>query len=155
MKAWWQQLNAREQRLVASLSAVLVVFILYNAIWRPLNNNIENGQNKLIRQQELLAWVTSETSKYNALKGHVSHASSGSLSSIINRSAKSNNITIARIQPDSADVQVWIDNVSFSRLLTWLEQLASKEGIQVQNIDLTRADKAGEVRVKRLQLGKG
>ncbi len=154
MKQWWQQLNAREQQLISALSGVLVIFVLYSFIWQPLNNNIENGNRKLQQRQELLAWVSSETQRYQALKGGTIKASSGSLSSIVNRSAKSFDITIARIQPQSSDVQVWIDNIAFSQLLLWLEHLAVKEGIGVQNIDLTQGEQPGAVRVKRLQLGK-
>ncbi|GLX78920.1 type II secretion system protein M [Thalassotalea insulae] len=154
MKAWWQQLNAREQQLVSALSAVLVIFILYSFIWQPLNNNIENGHRKLKQRQELLTWVTTQTLRYQSLKGNAVSKSTGSLSSIINRSAKAYDISIARIQPQSNDVQVWIDNIAFSQLLLWLEQLSNKEGIEVLNIDLTQGEQAGAVRVKRLQLGK-
>lgn len=61
---------------------------------------------------------------------------------------------ITRVQPQSNNVQVWIDNVSFNQLLTWLEQLANNEGIQVKVIDLSQGEQPGQVRVKRLQLGK-
>ncbi|MCO4798480.1 MAG: type II secretion system protein M, partial [Colwelliaceae bacterium] len=89
MKTWWIGLNSREQRLVGSLIAVFVVFIFYSAVWQPLNENIEKGQNKLSRQQKLLTYVTSETQRYTAAKkSGVKQTSSGSLSSIINRSAR-------------------------------------------------------------------
>jgi len=156
MKAWWLQLNQREQHLVSSLGAVFVVFLLYSLIWQPLNENIEKGQQKLARQQSLLAWVNSETARFNAAKGSSSRrTSSGSLSSVINRSASSNNITITRVQPQGTDIQVWIDNIAFTQLLNWLEHLSTSEGVFVKAIDLTSGDESGLVRVKRLQLGKG
>ena len=58
------------------------------------------------------------------------------------------------MQPQGDDLQVWIDEISFNQLLTWLEQLASREGLRVKNIDLSLADQQGVVRVRRLQLGK-
>jgi general secretion pathway protein M len=155
MKAWWVALNLREQRLVGSLAAVFLMFIFYSAVWQPLNENIEKGQNKLSRQQELLTYVTSETQRYTSTKkSGAKQTSSGSLSSIINRSARKLNITITRVQPQSADIQVWIDNIAFTQLLTWLEQLSTNEGIQVKAIDITKSDQIGQVRVKRLQLGR-
>ncbi len=155
MKTWWLQLNVREQKLIASLGSVLAIFILYSFIWQPLNENIEKGQSKLSSREALLAFVSAETERYKSLKGKgVSH-SNGSLSSIINRSAREQNITITRVQPQSSDVQVWIDNVAFTQLLTWLKDIAINEGIQVKNIDLTSTELSGQVRVKRLQLGKG
>ncbi|WP_206483218.1 type II secretion system protein M [Thalassotalea sp. G2M2-11] len=154
MKAWWLQLNAREQRLISALSAVVIVFILYSLIWQPLNTHIEKGEQKLDKRNELLAWVTSETARYQAAKGQLARPSSGSISSIVNRSARSYDISIARIQPQNNDVQVWIDSVSFTQLLQWLAQLAEKEGIQVLNIDIAASERSGEVQVKRLQLGR-
>ena len=155
MKAWWLGLNSREQRLIGSLAGVVTVFIFYSLIWQPLNESLEKGQKKLTRQQELLAFVSTETQRYKAeKKNSATQASSGSLSSIINRSARQQAITITRIQPQSNSVQVWIDNIAFSQLLAWLEQLANKEGIQVDTIDLTKGEQPGQVRVKRLQLGK-
>ncbi|MEW6992202.1 type II secretion system protein GspM [Colwelliaceae bacterium 6441] len=155
MKAWWLELNSREQRLIGSLAVLLAIFLLYNFIWQPLNESIEKGEKKLARQQALLSFVTSETARYKAAKKVTgNNASSGSLSSIINRSARQNNITITRVQPQSQDMQVWIDNVAFIKLLKWLEQLSTNEGIQIKTIDLTKSEQAGQVQVKRLQLGK-
>lgn len=155
MKAWWLGLNSREQRLVGSLAGVLMIFIFYSFIWQPLNENIEKSQKKLTRQQALLTFVSEETQRYKAEKKNGNNqASSGSLSSIVNRSARQQAITITRIQPQSNSVQVWIDNIAFSQLLTWLEKLANKEGIEVDTIDLTKGEQPGQVRVKRLQLGK-
>ena len=58
------------------------------------------------------------------------------------------------MQPQGDDLQVWIDEISFNQLLSWLEKLASRDGLQVKNIDLSKADQQGVVRVRRLQLGK-
>lgn len=155
MKTWWLGLNSREQGLIGSLAGVVVIFIFYSVVWQPLHENIEKGQKKLTRQQELLTFVSAETQRYQAQKRSGNgRASSGSLSSIINRSAKQQSITITRIQPQSNSVQVWIDNIAFNQLLTWLEKLANNEGIHVDTIDLTKGDQPGQVRVKRLQLGK-
>jgi len=155
MKAWWQQLNTREQRLVAIMATLVMIFILYSAIWQPLNDSLAKANEKLIRQQALLTWVTDNTSHYQQVKrnGKVS-TSSGSLSGIVNKSANSYKLTITRMQPQGNDLQVWIDSVPFTKLLFWLEHLANNEGLRVQGIDLTHAERTGEVRVRRLQLAK-
>ena len=154
MKAWWNQLNAREQRLVASLGGVLVIFLFYSLVWQPLNENIEKGQKKVQRHQELLTYVSEEAQKYRLLKGSGVKSSGGSISSIVNRTANQNGINIDRMQPQGDDIQVWLDDVSFNTLLTWVELLSVNEGIQVKNVDLTKTDQAGQVRVRRMQLGR-
>jgi len=154
MKAWWQQLNTREQRLVSVMSVLISIFILYGLIWQPLTENIEKTTLKLERQQALLTWVTENTQRYQKAKRNAGANSGASLSSIVNRTSSANNITITRMQPQGDDLQVWIDEISFNQLLTWLEQLAISDGLQVKNIDLSSADQQGMVSVRRLQLGK-
>ena len=155
MKAWWQQLNTREQQLVGAMAALVMIFILYSAIWQPLNDNLTNANKKLARQQTLLAWVSDNTAHYQqAKRSSTVKSSQGSLSGIVNKSANSYKLTITRMQPQGDTLQVWIDSVSFTQLLFWLEHLANNEGLQVEGIDLTHADRVGEVRVRRLQLAK-
>ncbi len=154
MKTWWQQLNMREQRLVMAMSAVIGVFVLYGLIWQPLNESIATTKTKVERQQALLAWVEESTQLYQQAKRNGGKSTGASLSSIVNRTSRANNITITRMQPQGDDLQVWIDEISFNQLLAWLEQLATRDNLQVKNIDLSLADQQGVVRVRRLQLGK-
>jgi general secretion pathway protein M len=155
MKVWWQQLNTREQRLVASMAIVFLVFIFYSAIWQPLNNGLTEAQSKLARQQELLTWVQENTALYQQARRSSGKAkANGSISSIANRSAKTYKLTITRMQPQGDDLQVWIDSTPFTQLLFWLEHLANNEGLQVKAIDLTQGDRVGEVSVRRLHLAK-
>ena len=155
MKAWWQQLNSREQRLVAAMGVMGVIFIFYTAIWQPLNNSLVQEASKLERQQQLLTWVEENTAQYQQAKRSGGKAKlSGSISSVANRSAKTYKLTITRMQPQGDDLQVWIDSTPFTQLLFWLEHLANNEGLQVKAIDLTRGDRVGEVKVRRLHLSK-
>jgi general secretion pathway protein M len=155
MKVWWQQLNTREQRLVASMAIVFLVFIFYSAIWQPLNNGLTEAKSKLARQQQLLTWVQENTALYQQARRSSGKAkANGSISSIANRSAKTYKLTITRMQPQGDDLQVWIDSTPFTQLLFWLEHLANNEGLQVKAIDLTQGDRVGEVSVRRLHLAK-
>ena len=155
MKAWWLGLNQREQQLVAALGVFVIIFVLYRVVWQPLNDNIAKYEQKIDNQQELLSWMEQEISRYQALSGGQRRpTSSGSLTSIVNQAAARAGITITRIQPQGDDMQVWIENVAFNVLLSWLEGLANQQGLVIKNIDLDSGDSAGEVRVRRLQLGK-
>lgn len=155
IKAWWQGLNVREQRLMLVMSSVIAVFLLYSLLWQPLNENLSKTEQKLASRQALLAWVTENTARYQNVKAtNGGKKSRGSLSSIINRTANQQQLTITRMQPQGDNVQVWLDSAPFTQLLFWLEHLANNEDLQVQAIDLTQTDKQGEVRVRRLQLGR-
>lgn len=155
MQERWLQLNLREQRLVIAMASVVLVFILYSVIWAPLNDNIDAATKKVERRQELLTWVQKSSTIYkNAVGSGTSNNRNTSLSSLVNKTASKNNIAIARMQPQGENIQVWIDEVPFDNLLKWLEQLSIKEGLRVKSIDITDAEQAGVVKVRRLQLGR-
>jgi len=155
IKTWWQGLNVREQRLVWAMGSVISVFLLYGLLWQPLNDNVTQTQKRLASRQALLTWVTDNTARYQHVKSSTGvKKSSGSLSSIVNRTANQQQLTITRMQPQGETLQVWLDSAPFTQLLFWLEHLANNEGLQVQAIDLTKSDNEGEVRVRRLQLAK-
>ncbi len=154
MKTWWQQLNLREQRLVIVMSALISIFILYSVIWQPMSESIVKSKAKIDRQQALLTWVQESTQRYQQAKRSGGRNTGESLSSIVNRTSRIDKITITRMQPQGDDLQVWIDEISFNQLLSWLERLSVRDGLQVKSIDLSKADQQGVVRVRRLQLGK-
>ena len=142
--------------LTVAMGVFIVIFLLYNLIWQPINTGIEQTSKKLASQQELLGWVQEKTSLIKqSAKRASSGQSNGSLSSIVNRTARQNKIVITRIQPQGEDIQVWIDQAVFSGFLKWLDQLAAAEGLKVKAIDLSNTDEAGMVKVRRLQLGRG
>lgn len=155
MKEYWLQLNIREQRLVIAMVSVVTFFILYSAIWAPLNSNIEAATKKVERQEKLLTWVQENTSRYkSAASAGGARKGNSSLSSVVNKTASRNEIQIARMQPQGDSIQVWIDEVPFDNLLTWLAYLSSKEGIGIKAIDITHAEQTGVVKIRRLQLGR-
>ncbi|WP_019027312.1 type II secretion system protein GspM [Colwellia piezophila] len=155
MKVWWQQLNSREQRLVATMAVFFIIFIFYSAIWQPLNKSLAEANNKLARQQQLLSWVQENTALYQQAKRASGKKNfTGSISSAANRSAKTYKLTITRMQPQGDDLQVWIDSTPFTQLLFWLEHLANVEGLKVKAIDLSQGNITGEVKVRRLHLSR-
>ena len=155
MKEKWQQLNQREQWLAIAMSLFVLVFLFTNLVWKPLNNGIEKTQTKIVKQKELLAWVHNKTSIISTSgKSTNSTKSSGSISSIVNRTSKTNNIVITRLQPQGDNIQVWIDQVVFSRFLQWLDQLTLVEGLHVKALDVSTTEQEGVVKIRRLQLGK-
>ena len=155
MKLWWQRLQTREQTLVGLKGAIVAIFIFYSAVWQPLNEGLTKATQKLERQQALLTWVSDNTARFKeAQDSSKAKQGGGSLSGIVNRSANSYQLTVTRVQPQGDSLQVWLDSVPFTQLLFWLEHLVSSQGLIVEGIDLTRADRSGEVKVRRLQLAK-
>jgi len=156
LQAWFQGLSDSEQRLVKFGSGFFVLFVIYFVI-SSVSAGVAESERKLQQQQELNNWAlqqiaivkSSGTSKSN-------NKSSGSLTQVINNTARKFNITIARLQPQKTDmVKVGLDDVGFNRLVQWLQELQSKHGVSVENIDFAKADDVGKVKVRRLDLIRG
>ncbi len=155
MKQWWIQLQEKEQRLVIVMLVLVTFFIFYHLIWAPINDGLIKENQKLTRHQELLNYVQQNTHRYqNALKTGSQKAATGSLLSIVNRVAKSHQVNISRVQPQGDDIQVWIEQISFNKLMIWLDDLSQGQGLIIKAVDISEGDEKGMVRIRRLQLGK-
>lgn len=152
MKQKWQQLQPREQQLVLISAILLVVFISYSLIWQPLNANILKAEQKLARQQQLLTWVMEQGQTLQA--GASAPQASGSLTSIVNSTARQAGIKVSRMQPKGDSLQLWLDDIAFDQLLAWLLQLKQNYQLNIEAIDITNTDTQGVVAVRRLQLAK-
>lgn len=149
------QLSEREQRLVAISAALVFVAIFYWGIWSPLNMSLEQDKKAVENQIELLAWVQKNANKAVQLRsgGDNKNVFSGSLPQAVNQSANSLKIAISRMQPQGEELQVWIDQAPFNDILSWLQAL-EKTGISVLDIDIAESGLPGQVKIRRLKLGK-
>ncbi len=155
MQKWWRDLNQREQRVVLIMSFVVAVFLFITLVWQPLNENLEKAEVQVVKQQKLALWVKQNVVNYKKLKRSGGKQSSESLSSMINRTAKKLSITVARMQPQGDDLQVWVDEVPFDDFLNWMEQITAQEKAIIVAVDVALADKPGTVKIRRLQVAKG
>ena len=155
LKNRFQQLTDREQKLVLGASVVILIGIVYFAVYAPLQTSISQGKQALNAQKELLTWVTQNSNRAIQLKqsGNQGNSYQGSLPQAVNQTAGRANITIARMQPTGDDIQVWVDNAPFDDVLTWLDSL-EKMGISIIEADIAEGDAAGNIKVRRLRLSK-
>lgn len=155
MKEKWLALNQREQHLVIVMACFIGIFIFYMLIWQPLNNAISDKEKKITRAENLVTWLQEQQAQFHSLASSQRKTSNASLSTIVNRSASTKGITIARVQPQGEELNVSIDQVPFNVLMDWLENMSAQQGVSVKAIDLAKTDTKGVVRVRRLNLGKG
>ena len=155
LKAYYAQLNEREQRLVLISAVLVVIALFYWVIWSPLSQSVAKGQANLHSQQELLLWVQQNANRALQLQGSAKPSTkfTGSLAQEVNQSAGRLNIAIARMQPQGDELQVWIDQVPFNDVLSWLQGLESK-GIAILDLDIAETNAAGQIKIRRLKLGK-
>jgi general secretion pathway protein M len=151
---WFYALSEREQKMVSLAAAVSVIMIFYFALWAPLNNTLVQQQKALESQAAFAVWVEDQALRAAELRRSASGASfNGSLTQLVNQTTRSSSIEVARMQPVGDNLQISIDDVLFSDLITWLDML-ERRGVVVVQSDITETNNAGYVQVRRLQLGK-
>lgn len=150
IQQWWLSLVKREQLVVAMLAVVAFVFILQAMIFTPLYQGRENARNSVEKQSEILQWMQQRGQLAKTLKrSAVTIPANGqSISQRISSAAQRSKIEINRFQTSGDNsVQVWLDNVEFSKHLLWLEVL-HKQGIQLESISISKTSKEGMVSVR-------
>ena len=137
-------LEARERHALAALCVFLAALLFYLAVWAPLNTYVAQSQAERDRQWALLQYFQATAAEARAQKG--GKAASQSLLSEVSRSAQALGLNPSRIQPEGRDaVSVWFDQVAYTRLMRWLEQLADTRKIAVRQAALERRSVSGQV----------
>ncbi|WP_100658552.1 type II secretion system protein GspM [Alteromonas flava] len=151
----FKALTEREQWIVLVAIVVSIVGLFYLLIWAPLNNAITQSQVQIERQQELLSWV--QASSQRAIQLRRSNGGqrnfTGSLPQAVNQTTSRLNIVISRMQPQGDELQVWVDEAPFDAVVDWIHALENM-GIAVLQVDVTEAGSPGQIKIRRLQLGK-
>ncbi|MBZ9613021.1 type II secretion system protein GspM [Rheinheimera maricola] len=146
--SWWASLQQREQRLVGSAAVVVVVGMFYWLLWQPLHQAGDAQQQKLQAAQRQLSQLQQLLPQLSAAGPAVSR--NESLPQIISNSARSNAISVSRMQPSNDQLTLVLDDVSFERLLGWLHALQYQHGVKLVSLDIATAEKPGIVRVRRM-----
>lgn len=150
---YYQTKNDNEQKLLLVLAVFLPLFAVYSIV-STVNQGLESTRDKLEKQIDLNEWAAQQIAVIHAAKGKPSSTSQqGSITQLINASARKYGVTIARLQPQKTDsVRVGIEEVSFNKFTSWLSELENRHGIKVASVDFSRADASGRVKIRRLDL---
>ena len=147
----WSQLAPREQNLLKGLGAVLVVALIYFAIWQPTYHAQQLAERRVEGQQQQLLWLREQVARYQALSATQAQSEvSGSLSQRVNEAAANNKIQIARMQPQNNGLVISVDETSYQQAMSWLYALEQTYQLQVSTLDLARLDEPGKVRVRQV-----
>lgn len=147
--SWWQQLAAREQRLLLICLPVLLLGAFYWLIWQPLHQAQQrNAQALQQAEQQLVALQQAKPMLLQA--GADLQRTGGSLAQIVSNSARSFNVRVSRMQPQGEQLQLVLEDAPYEQLLPWLHQLYYQNGVRLVQVDLAATDKSGVVRVRRM-----
>lgn len=151
MKAWWDGLAQREQQLVAGGAGLLILLILYVAIWLPLQSSRARLTEQFEQQRETLRWMEQSAAEIRQLSARTANrrpATGQSLLGLIDQTARAQQLSdaVKRVQPDGThSVRVWLENAAFDDVIRWLGTLEQGHGVALEALNVERGEAAGRV----------
>lgn len=154
MRAYWSQLNRRQQRLLSAAMAVLVVAVLFVSVWEPLLESRNFEQERVAAQRALLDWLEAVEPAAAALRqGQAGARDLGgrSLLGLADQTARAAGLAgaLTRIEPVGENqVRVWLDEADFTATMRWLEGLSINHPVRAAQLEIERGRSAGMVNVR-------
>lgn len=140
MKAAWQRLSLREQRLLLAMGAFLLAVVAFSLIWQPTRQRLETMERQ--HQQQLAVSAQLQRAQPRSPPPVVTHQS---LSLRISESATAAGLEIHQMDTDNDVLRLTLSGDA-QALLQWLDR-TERDGVALQSLTLEKRDAVLEARV--------
>lgn len=150
----WQNLEAREKKLLLIGAGLGVIFILYHFIWQPVVNKRQRLQEQLYYQQQLLSTLKQQQQQIIQLRAtqqqkSTQQVSMRSLEQALSDHQLTSNIKQIR-QLNATQVSLSFSHVSFNELMQWLVYKLEKSSVFVLEFNVQQTKTTGLVNAELL-----
>lgn len=151
MKDWLASLPPRDRRTLVIGVAVVAIALLWAYGWYPLAQSRARLAAQVATAEANLAWMRGAAAQVKGLRaagGDVFDRAGKSLLALVDASAREAGLAAAlnRAEPvDAARVNVWFEAANFDQLATWMETLAQRHGVSVEELSVERVEGVGLV----------
>lgn len=149
----YQALEVREQRILAAGGIVVLVTVLYLAVWEPLIGLRQKARDELDQARataERLEILAAQLGSESGERPTAVLGAGQSLLSVVDQAGKTGTLAkpLSRIQPDGDDtVRVWLEAVPFDALVRWIDELEKRYAIVVTTAEI-ESESAGVVNAR-------
>jgi general secretion pathway protein M len=140
MKAAWQRMSLREQRLLLVMGAFLLAVVAFSLIWQPTRQRLETMERQ--HQQQLAVSAQLQRAQPRSPPPVVSHQS---LSLRVSESATAAGLEIHQMDTDNDVLRLTLSGDA-QALLQWLDR-TERDGVALQSLTLEKRDAVLEARV--------
>lgn len=140
---WYSSQNIRDQKIIKAVSAFIVfclVIVLFVQPFLAKQSLYQAKLNKSLATYEMLA-----ENAYKFQGQARGQASNAPILATVTQQAKRANINLKRFEPDGDGLRIWLADAVFDDAIGWLENLNSKHGIQIKQINVERSPQPGRV----------
>jgi len=155
MRAWWNGLAGREQRIVAIGGFAVVLMLAWAFVWHPLVVKRAELRDAVEAQQRDLAFVRVAAADVDRLRASGKQGSRDrqgrSLLALADASARDAGLegALKRVEPvGTASVRVSFEVARFDALIAWIEGLTRDYGVEAIDVSADRADGVGLVNAR-------
>ena len=144
----WYTVKSRSDRIVINALAALFLFsIALLGVWQPIQINNSEQRSRYVNELTLTEWIALNRKQLQSLSNSSTEQSDASSAiARITNAANQSKITLDRLQPESdGSVSISLQNQSFTRVVRWLVQLETQEGLTVSRLGIDKGSKTGEV----------
>ncbi|WP_018881437.1 type II secretion system protein GspM [Thioalkalivibrio sp. ALE30] len=156
MKAFWNNLQSREQRLLLAGGLILLIAAGFLGVIEPLLDSREQARERLAEARAELAWMHANASAAAAAASRDRGSAQAdprprlegrSLIAHVDASARASGLGehLARARPSETGVNVHLEAVPYSALMRWLGELEQEDGVVPGRILLERVVDPGRV----------
>ncbi|AWF39096.1 type II secretion system protein M [Klebsiella oxytoca] len=148
----WQQRTRRERHLLLGMGVMLIIGLVYYALWQPWQSRETQWRQTLTREQASLQWMRQQTPLLQQLRQQKSPAAPQEPTTVIMREAARHGIAIVRLQPQGARLGLSVQPADFQALMAWLDALGQAGMTTVTLTVAAVAQQPGRVTVTTLVL---
>lgn len=148
----WQQRTRRERHLLLGMGVMLIIGLVYYALWQPWQSRETQWRQTLTREQASLQWMRQQTPLLQQLRQQKSPAAPQEPSTVLMREAARHGIAIVRLQPQGARLGLSVQPADFQALMAWLDALGQAGMTTVTLTVAAVAQQPGRVTVTTLVL---
>lgn len=148
MKAYWQQLNEREQIAVVVMGVFAVLYLFYALIYAPLVSSVAVAQADWHMKKDTLIWMRHAEQNYDGEKKPQTVAAGNLLSiltQVLNQSSF-RRFPYQLSQTATGEIQLNFEQVPYNGFILWLQAQSTRYTMTVKHLDITKTDVAGVVK---------
>lgn len=145
MKSWWNQLSSRDQHVLTIGGIFVIVLVIYQFIWSPIQSSMSNLRQQISYQSELNTWMKQTLIQYKAQR--VLKRKKVSLSNMLNLintqlSTFQLSQTDKRLsQTQDGKIKLSFQQAPFDLLLKFLRYITKAYAINIEQLNVDAIDK--------------
>ena len=148
IRAYWQQLNEREQWSLLIGGSLFICYLLYLMIFAPLSSAVATKDALLQEKQNTLAWMKKAEKEFPKTGHHAQKVENGALLSMIAAQCQSpgfKSFPYKMNQNSSGDIQLSFDTIPYNTVIRWLQQFSQQYQIKIKSLRIQQTSVAGVI----------